>query len=376
LSKYELSLSKDYVPDWTVVDAVRELFQNALDQQTTTENNKMFFNYDELNELLYIGNKSSVLDVKTLLLGSSTKRDDPNTIGQFGEGYKIATLVLTRLKKKVTFFNYGAKEVWNPRFVKSRCYNGEEILTFFVDKKYPWTKVPDNNLTITIEGINPHEYEEIVESNLHLQDVGKVIESSCGRILEEERYKTKVFVNGLFVCSYADYTQGYDFKPEHIKIDRDRKLADSFQLKWLSSTMLSGVDSDKTVELIKQGAADVAYVSNAGSSLWGTSSNTYKSISNKTYRAFKDEYGENAIPVTNQEEFAKVTNAGRYNAVFVNQTYGDTIKSSEEYDEPVYETKNKQSTKSKLEAWLENHKQNLTKRSIKKLQYIIEEVTD
>lgn len=376
MSKYELSLSKDYVPDWTVVDAVRELFQNALDQQTTTKDNAMFFNYDEVKETLYIGNKSSVLDVKTLLLGSSTKRNDPNTIGQFGEGYKIATLVLTRLNKKVAFYNYGAKEVWNPRFVKSRRYNGEEILTFFVDKKYPWTKVPDNNLTIEIQGINPHEYEQIVESNLHLQDVGKIIKSTYGRILEEERYKTKVFVNGLYVCSYADYTQGYDFKPEYIKIDRDRKLADSFQLKWLSSTMLSGVDSDKTVELIKQGAADVAYVSDTGSSLWGTSSKTYKSISNKTYRAFKDEHGENAIPVTSQDEFLKVSSLGSYNAVFVNQTYSNTIKSSEEYIEPIYESKNKQSTKSKLETWLKNHKQNLTKRSIKKLQYIIEEVTD
>ena len=371
MSKYELSLSKEYVPDWTVVDAVRELFQNALDQQTTTEDNAMFFNYDEQNETLYIGNKSSVLDVKTLLLGSSTKRDDPNTIGQFGEGYKIATLVLTRLNKKVTFFNYGAKEVWEPRFVKSRRYNGEEILTFFVDKKYPWTKIPDNNLTITIEGINPHDYEQIVESNLHLQDVGKVIESTYGRILEDERFKTKVFVNGLYVCSYGEYTQGYDFKPQYIKIDRDRKLADSFELKWLSSKMLGGVESDKTLDLIKQGSADTAFIHHN----WQNTS-TRKYVSNKAHDDFKNEYGDNAIPVINQEEFSRVSSTGIYNPVFVNETYSSTIKSSENYEMPIYETKSNQSTKSKLEQWLNNHRQNLTKRSIKKLQYIIEEVTD
>jgi hypothetical protein len=370
LSKYELSLSKDYVPDWTVVDAVRELFQNALDQQTTTEGNAMFFNYDELTEILYIGNKSSVLDVKTLLLGSSTKRNDPNTIGQFGEGYKIATLVLTRLNKKVTFYNYGAKEVWNPRFVKSRRYNGEEILTFFVDKKYPWAKIPDNNLTIEIKGINPHEYEQIVESNLHLQDVGQIVESSYGRILEEERYKSKVFVNGLYVCSYEKYIQGYDFKPEYIKIDRDRKLADSFQLEWLSSKMLSGVVSDKTVDLIRQGAADTTYIQHN----WNY--NTRKELSDKTYQSFIDEHGDNAIPVTNQEEFTKISSIGKYNPIFVNETYSAVIKSSDEYEEPIHEPAQRQSTKSKLELWLKNHKQILTKRSINKLQYIIDEVTE
>ncbi|KAA9007222.1 hypothetical protein F4V43_01675 [Paenibacillus spiritus] len=376
MSKYELSLSRDYVPSWTHVDAVRELFQNALDQETITKDNAMFFNYDESNETLYIGNKSSVLDVKTLLLGASTKRNDSNTIGQFGEGYKIATLVLTRLNKKVTFYNYGLKEVWNARFVKSRRYKGEEILTFFIDKKYPWIKVPDNNLTITVEGINPHEYEEIVESNLHLQVVGQTIESKYGRILEEQRYKTKVFINGLYVCSYADYTQGYDFKPEYIKIDRDRKLADSFQLKWLSSTMLSGVDSDKTLKLIKDGAADVAYVSTTGTSAWGSDSEVYKSISNKAYESFKDEYGENAIPVSNHDEFTKINSTGKYRPVFVNETYKNAIRNSEYFEDPVHEDMNRQSIKSKMETWLTNHKQSLSKRAIKELQNIINEMVE
>lgn len=368
MSKYELSLAKDYVPSWTVVDAVRELFQNALDQQVTVDGNDMFFSYDEQTQTLYIGNKLSVLDVKTLLLGSSTKRNDPNTIGQFGEGYKIATLVLTRLNKKVTFYNYGVKEVWNPRFVKSRRYNGAEILTFFVDKKHPWSKIPDNNLTITVENITQLEFEDIVESNLHLQDIGRTIESKYGRILEEKKYKGKVYVNGLFVCNYNEYSQGYDFKPEYIKIDRDRKLADSFELKWLSSKMLSGVDSDKTIDLIKQGAADVAYIGTAVGDY-----KTFKSISDKVHNSFIEEHGENAVPVIDQSDYEMLRNT-EYKPILVNESYSNVIKNSQHYEEPIIKQRTRQTTKSKLEEWLKNHKQNLSKRAIKKLEDIIEEL--
>lgn len=373
MSKYELSLAKDYVPSWTVVDAVRELFQNALDQQTTVEDNTMFFEYDETEQVLRIGNKLSVLDVKTLLLGSSTKRDDPNTIGQFGEGYKIATLVLTRLDKKTTFYNYGAKEVWSPRFVKARRYGGEEILTFFIDKKYPWAKVPDNNLTIVIENITPEEYEEIVESNLHLQDVGKVIESKLGRILEEERYRGKVFVNGLYVCDYKEYTQGYDFKPQYIKIDRDRKLADSFELRWLSSRMLSGVDSKKTVELVKSNAADVQFITSASHM---DSESKLKKIVDDVYDDFIAEHGENAMPVTTQEEYNEVSKSAEYKPVYVSESYGVAIKTSSKYEPPLIENKKVETINSRLTNWLETHKQSLSKKAIRQLEEIIVEVVE
>jgi hypothetical protein len=52
MSKYELTISPDYAANWSITDAMRELFQNALDQQTVNENNKMFFKYDEEKETL------------------------------------------------------------------------------------------------------------------------------------------------------------------------------------------------------------------------------------------------------------------------------------------------------------------------------------
>ncbi|GAA4879213.1 hypothetical protein GCM10023310_69180 [Paenibacillus vulneris] len=376
MRKYELSLSKDYVPNWTVVDAVRELFQNALDQETSVKGNQMFFSYDKDNQILHVGNKLSILNVNTLLLGSSTKRNDPNTIGQFGEGYKVATLVLSRLGKRVVFYNYGAKEVWMPRFVKAKRYGGSEILTFFVDTKYFWQRVPDNNLTIAIEGITSLEYQDIIDSNLHLQNLGKVTQSEYGQILHDEKFKGKVFVNGLFICNYNKYDYGYNFKPKYIKIDRDRKLADSFELEWLSSKMWSGVDNKETIELVKKGSADVAYITSAAPSWYEKGQNKVSEIADKTHDEFKREHGEHAIPVTNQDEYEKVNASRDYKPVFVKESYCSVIKSSTKYEPPIFKIKKIKTTKSKLEDWLKAQNKNLSRRAKTKLRKIIGEMTE
>ena len=331
MSKYELSLAPDYVPEWGVIEAVRELFQNAIDQQTIMEDNEMFFNYDEERQQLSIGNKNSVLAIKTLLLGSTTKANDTKTIGQHGEGYKVATLVLTRLGKTVTFYNYGAREVWRPRFVNSRRYH-TQVLTFFVDKKYVWQSVPDNNLSIVIDGITPEEYIKIVESNLHLQDVGSVIETPRGRILEEERYRGRVYVNGLFVCQYKPYQYGYDFKPEYIKLDRDRKLVSDFDLQWLSSTMWSqSGEAEKVVQLAKEGRADVHYV---GSQYLYLSEESKAHLYDEAYTIFIREYGENAVPVSSQDELETISR--NYKPIIVPESYKRLIQKSSSYKLPEY----------------------------------------
>ena len=56
MRKYELSISADYVPGWGVTEAVREFFQNSIDEETRDSSNKMLFEYDEAEEKLIIGN--------------------------------------------------------------------------------------------------------------------------------------------------------------------------------------------------------------------------------------------------------------------------------------------------------------------------------
>ncbi|MNU34869.1 hypothetical protein D3C71_234550 [compost metagenome] len=363
---YDLSLTKDYAPAWTVVDAVREFFQNALDQQTTVEDNKMFFFYNELTQQLKVGNKRSVLEPKSLLLGASTKTNSKETIGQFGEGYKIATLVLLRLGKTVEFFNYGAREAWKPRFVKSRKY-GADILRFDVDKKYIWSTVPDNDLTIIISGITPEEYERIKASNLHLQGSYRSFKSEQGEVLVDIQHNNKVFVNGLFVCNYDAYTFGYNFKPSFIRLDRDRKLADAFELKWLASGMWNEVAEDPSaasllIDLIKAGASDIEYLQNRS---YGRK--TTCDVNETVARDFVVTHGPNAVPVTTNSEMERAKEMGR-KPILTSTSHKAAIDQS---GIPQVKMAPKLTTAESLQNWLDKHKQSLSKKAIKEMEEII-----
>jgi hypothetical protein len=365
MSKFELSITPDYVADWTVSDAIRELFQNAIDQEVVNPSNKMFFNYDEDTETISVGNKESILEPKSLLLGASSKSDNDSTIGKFGEGYKIGTVVLLRNDKKVTFYNYGVKEVWQPRFVNSRRY-GTKIPVFEISKNHFWNRVPDNNLTIVVEGITLNEYEEIKNNILYLQDKEalqgeNIIETSYGKILLDDKYKSRIFVNGLYVSTNNNFKYGYDIKPKHLKLDRDRKLIPDYDLSSVTSYMWTSSDRyDLIEELLDDKYPDVqglGYKSGIG-------------MRDDIHNRFKKKYGENAIPVTSTYEIEGLQKG--YKPIIVNYTYKDVITGSRNYEKP----KEVATPKEKLVEWIEIHQEvledNISEEELDKLMDIIE----
>lgn len=168
MSRFDLGMSINYCPQWGIVEAVREYFQNAFDAQTADASNKMYFEYDENEEVLRIGNKNGLLNPDTLLLGKTTKTDNEKMIGQHGEGYKVATVVLLRNGKEVTVYNRSKKEVWTAKVIKSRKYQAK-VVVFDIEKVSIFKSVPDHDLIFEIKGISAEEFEAIKESNLHIQ---------------------------------------------------------------------------------------------------------------------------------------------------------------------------------------------------------------
>ncbi len=299
--KYELSISADYVPEWGVTEAVREFFQNAIDEQQRDSENTMFFEYSTKEQSIRIGNKHSDLDIKTLLFGESTKRGKEKMIGSHGEGYKIATVVLLRNKKEVTFQNYCRREIWKPRLVKSRRYNGAMVPTFFVETESVWKKVPENSLVIEIGGITLEEYEDIRNSNLHLREDISRRETSKGAILEGEEFKGKIFVGGLYICKEPRLDMGVDLKPKLVHLERDRNLVKSLDVQMLVSDMIEEL---KDTELTKK-----AFGTFAGEYI--SSYEVDEKVKNDIAKDFLEQYGENAVPVRRQEEAEEIRKIGK-----------------------------------------------------------------
>lgn len=90
------SISPEYVKNWTLEMAIRELLQNLLDTENEFEC-PISVKYKDVFATL--SDKGPGLELKHLALGISEKGD--TSIGQFGEGLKLALLVFAREKRYI-----------------------------------------------------------------------------------------------------------------------------------------------------------------------------------------------------------------------------------------------------------------------------------
>ena len=362
MAKYELSLVKSYVQEWTAEDAIREIIQNAIDESNRVEDNAMSVEYDQEEKTLIISNKKSVLTHDTLLLGNTSKATDDNMIGKFGEGYKLGILVLTRENHPVVIQNYGLKETWKARFVNSRRWK-DEVLTIFTDKSQIWNKPPHNNLSFVINNVDQMMYDEVVKKTLFLKDIytGEYVEdnyakTSYGNILFEESEKGRVYVNGLFVTTLEDLKYGYDIKAKYIEIGRDRNLIDSYKITKYTTLMWMEIQDDFKDEIFElaysealdfsydteytsipeTGYENISHVYAESKADWLSVRNDVSSFSKKYYQDLKDKYGEDVLFYNNTDELAKTISE---NAEYLSYKYLDGIKKLPEYIEKLDEAK-------------------------------------
>ena len=222
MKKYELSLSRNYVSSWGIQEAIRELLQNAKDS-----NGKEKIDIDKTNGVITIENQNTSIPSSTLLLGNTSKKDDLDKIGQFGEGYKLAILVLLREGKEVSIKN--GNRNWNPSFEYSDNFECEVLCI-------TETNCNGNDLIFEISGFNSSELDELENEFLGLNGRAyNSIQTSYGEILTDSNFKGKVYVDGLPVYEDDNFDYGYNFKPCYVSLDRDRKSINIYELKRLTA---------------------------------------------------------------------------------------------------------------------------------------------
>lgn len=373
MSRYELGMALNYASNWGIVDAVREFFQNATDAEIEDPENKMFFTYDAEKELLAIGNLKSKLTPASLLMGSSSKIGQGATVGEHGEGYKVATVVLMRNGITVSMYNNEASEVWTSKIVNSRRY-GTEVVVFDIKKEF-FNK--ENNLVIELKGITESMWEAIVDSNLSLQEIvncgiGGTKESVNGRVLLEPAYKGKIYVNGMYVCTKEQLAMGYDFKPGVLKLDRDRQCLDSIDVCTESSKLLAGVHDAEFLMSVKN-TPDAKFswiyintpVPKESEPDIKETEEFVQEVSDRVYDSLKEEYGEDVVPVIDYTEFNCKKQQGVNVALVPYQDY-KLVNLVERY----FEAKGEKSPDELFQEWLDAAESQLDAKLWNEIQYI------
>lgn len=281
---YTLPISPSYVSHWGFWEAVREIIQNAYDQRDSVKGCAASVQYDESHEQLMITTTKGALSRSSLVLGQTTKAGDASQRGKFGEGYKLALLVLTRLGHELMI--YSAGEEWTPCIAYSQKYE-TEILRVQVSKSQ---RVPRDGVCFIIKGVTPALWE-LVDDYVTKHYSGAYKENP-GRI----------YVGGLYVCTVEGYEYSYHFEPGVIPLDRDRGMIDDFDLgRATSSYWLKPENIARAYDMIKRQVPDVKYVQHVHT----------PSVPSYFYSSFLSEHGVDAIPVSNKEEIELATAHGR-----------------------------------------------------------------
>ena len=296
--RLELSIKTTYLPSWGTQEGIRELVQNAKDAETEFKAPmKIWHN----NHVLRIENKGVVLPHEALLLGHTTKDDNPETIGHFGEGLKLAALCLTRAGHKLVIRS--GEEVWKPVLVRSSSFQAE-VLAIDISKGKDC-----GGVVIEVDKLPYAEWLEMRKNFLFLQDeIEKVSVQWHGEILLSKDTVGKVFVKGIFVQAEPKLRAGYNLF--NAPTDRDRKVIASYDLSWRLGMLwanATAVQPDLGAKLFNmaiEDAPDLEYIDKYAKSF---SDQAKADIIKQFIRVF----GEDTIPLTSLEESKDIAHFGR-----------------------------------------------------------------
>lgn len=220
----ELSMTTSYADYWSVPNAIRELYANALDS-VQGDAEKVNVHYDEFESLLYISNPAETqLKANSLVLGASNKSEDD--IGRFGEGMKLAYAVLLREGRAVETQNHD--ELWTPVVRHSEQFGGEVVCVDIgmCGTASDWPKIVEHRIECY-----PHEVRTFMEECVHFHEYcfgakPREIKVEEGAILIGGHVTGNLYVGGMRVGRIPSRIYGINIKPAFAKLGRDRSSVD------------------------------------------------------------------------------------------------------------------------------------------------------
>lgn len=300
MATIELTLDAGYCHRWGVWEGIREILQNGIDGERQL--GCPLSVHVTKSGTLIVENTGAEIPREAILIGFSTKRDDPNLSGQFGEGLKLGVLALVRSGYEVVIRN--RREVWKPVIEKSEKFNSANVLKFKITKG----QKDYMGLRVEVKGIDREIWEKELEPRfLFLKAPEKSIETMFGTILLDPKLCGHVFVKGIYVDHDAELEYGFDF-PE-AELDRDRRMIRSWDLRYKTARVVMEASRKQpelfssVFDLMEKGTSDVENM--------GYVADENTEFVEKAAEAFIAKYGENSVPVSDLGESREIDHLGR-----------------------------------------------------------------
>lgn len=299
-------ITRHYCPDWTANNAIREWVANALDDPSR-------FSYGFGDNDMRITSEGVELPFKALALGMTTKRDDPSSVGTHGEGLLVALAVAIREGLEVVIYN-GSKE-WTAAYEFDSDI-GEEVLVV-----YESPLEGNSNLIFEIGNVTPELQEKVRHDCLYLQDdLGETLEANGSKILLGRA--GKLYVGGVYVTD-TKMQYSYDFAPNVLPLNRDRKSVDNWDLRWQTGILWSAASDGSTVaQMLFDSCPDVELAKHtAGFELRA-----------RCYDIYKEKYGDVPIAADTHEKEEMEEKLGYEDVVVTgNSSFTEMVKMSNYY---------------------------------------------
>lgn len=294
--KFTYPITEDYVQDWGLAHALRELVANAYDAEQQLGAKASI---EHRNNKLIIKNEGVVLNhADALYFGKSSKRGDSRYIGQYGEGLKLALLVLARLGLEVLIRN-GAAETWRPAIEADKL--GVRCLVLDIAK----ASRQNDDFEVIVNGVNDEAWEIIRTWFLKITPPAKTINARAGQLIDDPDFTGKVFVRGVYVCTRPKYDFGYNFY--EVDTGRDRRIPSNYDMDWAIQEIWSEIsrreDAAFRNRLFKSFEREAAEQDVFAYS-------RPKDLVTSMVSEFKETYGETAIPVVGTSEGTEISHLG------------------------------------------------------------------
>jgi len=269
---YPISLA--YRKSWGTWEALREFYQNALDEADG-------FEIDKTAKGLVISDTGQGLKFRHLILGVSDKGE--NARGSYGEGLKIAILVLLRE-------NYTVRVRAGDLELKSVIdyLEGEPVLA--VDYIKIDTEHKGTEILICNYGGETYENRIIRHGTKNV-----LFEFKDGQIIKEDN--PCLYVKEIFCQEISKYEFSYNLAK--IKLDHERNVADPYSIRRNVGYIWSQVKDSKLIQQFLMAAAgrkgeeaaDIVTIPDENHKYW--------------QEAFKAVFGDNAVMLTNDMRAAE-----------------------------------------------------------------------